>query len=141
MLCEIKDLKDYKANPYLEDITNPKHRKTITKLRTSSHSLASETGNYYNDNNDPKNFLCKMCNSNENESVEHFLIKCPNPKLTHYKTKIHRHITQRHSLPPSTKINADLIFQNLDNTIARHVHFMYTDRINLMQDNNYPTPK
>ena len=134
MLCEVKDIKDYKVRPYLNDITDPKHRKTITRLRTASHSLASETGYYYNNKNDPTNFLCKMCNNKEIETVQHFLFECPNLKLSHYKMKIHQHIIKTHTSPLLNGINTNLVFKTLNNALAKLIHNMYTDRTNFTND-------
>ena len=50
-------------------------RKGIAKLRCSSHTLDIEVGRH---NKKPRSErLCKMCNSNDVETEEHFLFKCP----------------------------------------------------------------
>ena len=49
--------------PYLEIINNKKHRKSLARLRTSSHKLHIETGRYLKI--DAKQRLCEMCQSGE----------------------------------------------------------------------------
>ena len=62
----------YELQPYLVEITNMKQRNTLSKLRTSTHSLKIEIGRH---NNTPKeNRLCNTCNEIEDEC--HFLDNC-----------------------------------------------------------------
>ena len=67
----------YKYQNYLTKIYNPRHRTTITKLRTNTHCLATET-QYYSDTD---NSICKYCKLNTIETPEHFLLQCTNTTL------------------------------------------------------------
>ena len=49
-------------------INDPRHRTTITKLRTHSHCLQTETGNYTKGERDYK---CPNCDSGAIETVTH----------------------------------------------------------------------
>ena len=66
---------------YLDIIEDPRHRITITKLRTHSHCLQTETGNYSKNTDGERNYKCLNCNNNTNESVTHFLLECPWEKI------------------------------------------------------------
>ena len=48
--------------PYIDIVTEKKHRIALTKFRTSSHNLAIETGRYDNSSTDQR--ICKSCNMN-----------------------------------------------------------------------------
>ena len=57
------------------DLKKIEIRKSITKLRSSSHPLEIEKGRH---SNKPRNErLCLVCNLNEVETEKHFLTKCP----------------------------------------------------------------
>ena len=63
---------------YLTEVTNPRHRKAMSKLRLSSHSLEIETGRYTRV--PPEERMCLFCKHKGNNNVEdekHFLLKCP----------------------------------------------------------------
>ena len=61
------------------DIRHFELRKNIAKLRCSSHDLEIEKGRH---KNKPRNErLCLVCDLNEIETEEHFLIKCPTYQL------------------------------------------------------------
>ena len=66
------------------NLPNFKHRKTMTKFRCSDHNLEVERGRH---NKTPREErLCKMCDSGEIETEEHFLTRCnffDNLKLKH----------------------------------------------------------
>ena len=70
----LRGMKDtYSFEPYL-NIQNDQHRKSISRLRLSSHRLAIETGRWQKI---PKeNRLCRYCNLNKIESESHFLFEC-----------------------------------------------------------------
>jgi hypothetical protein len=61
---------------YLDKIKDPRHRTTITKLRTHSHCLQTETGNYTKTIEGERNYKCPNCDSDNNETVAHFLWEC-----------------------------------------------------------------
>ena len=60
--------------PYLNSISNVRHRTALTKLRTSSHVLEIERGRYTVPKTAVYDRLCKTCYQIEDE--EHFLINC-----------------------------------------------------------------
>ena len=60
--------------PYLNAISNVRHRTALTKLRTSSHVLEIERGRYTVPKTAVYDRLCKTCYKIEDE--EHFLINC-----------------------------------------------------------------
>ena len=71
-LSFLKSLKDvYNSEKYLQ-INNFRIRKAITKLRTSSHTLAIEAGRWTNI--ERGNRLCKQCTLHRIEDEIHFLI-------------------------------------------------------------------
>ena len=59
------------------NLTNVKHRKAITRLRISAHNLAIERGRYTYPKTPVEKRLCKVCNTNEVENEQHFLLHCP----------------------------------------------------------------
>ena len=68
---------ELKAERYLSDITNTRHRTALTRLRLSSHNLNIETGRYTEtDPDDRSDRMCTFCKKEE-EDETHFLISCP----------------------------------------------------------------
>ena len=63
----------YNCETYLK-IDNFENRRALTKLRTSNHRLAIETGRWTK--TERENRLCKQCTQNEIEDENHFLFKC-----------------------------------------------------------------
>ena len=64
--------------PYLTEITNPRHRQDMTKLRLSSHRLEIERGRYTK--TPPEERICTYCKFKDINVVEdeaHFLLDCP----------------------------------------------------------------
>ena len=59
---------------YLDCITLPKYRISISKIRASSHDLEIERGRYTRPKIDPDHRLCAFCLEIENE--EHFVTNC-----------------------------------------------------------------
>ena len=59
---------------YLDIIRDANHRKALIYFRTSSHSLAIETGRHCTPKVPVNKRLCKVCKEVENE--EHFLLHC-----------------------------------------------------------------
>ena len=60
---------------YFKNITNKKHRLSLTRFRSSSHDLVIETGRY--NNIELENRKCNQCSMNAVESEYHFLLICP----------------------------------------------------------------
>ena len=61
---------------YLTHIPNQNYRKALARLRTSSHTLKTETGRYTRPKTPPEDRICPHCNSHAVEDEQHFLIKC-----------------------------------------------------------------
>ena len=110
-------------------INDPRHRTTITKLRTHSHCLQTETGNYTKGERDYK---CPNCDSGAIETVTHFLWECPCSKFKGIRSLILQILptkTRDHS--KLTKIILNLDFQSDDRAIQKVyslVHKMYKIR-------------
>jgi len=67
---------DYELEKYL-NVGLPHYLvRSIAKLRTSTHSLAIETGRYTRPRIPPENRLCKLCNRSAVEDEQHFILEC-----------------------------------------------------------------
>ena len=66
---------NYSPSVYLDLTRKNPSRKTLVKLRISSHKLRIETGRYDNIPRDER--LCNLCNCNRIEDETHFLLDCP----------------------------------------------------------------
>ena len=51
----------YKCEDYLRQVTNSRHRITLTKQRLSNHKLATETGRYVRRYKKPEERICPIC--------------------------------------------------------------------------------
>ena len=61
---------------YLDIILIAKYRYALTRLRTSSHRLAIETGRWTKPHSTPRfERHCQLCNTLEDEF--HFMLECP----------------------------------------------------------------
>ena len=60
---------------YLSKPLNPTCKKYIAQFRLSAHKLNIEKGRYTNENR--RNRLCTLCNTNDIEDEFHFILKCP----------------------------------------------------------------
>ena len=60
--------------PYLNSVKELKYRNAISKIRTSSHTLAIERGRYTRPKTPIEQRLCEFCDVIEDE--EHFLVAC-----------------------------------------------------------------
>ena len=72
---------------YLTMVPIADHRKALTRLRTSSHKLAIETGRYCRPKLEPDQRKCTLCQTMEDEV--HFVVKCPryqNERIELYNT-------------------------------------------------------
>ena len=107
---------------YLDYITNKRLRIALTRLRTSSHSLAIEEGRYNNTQID--NRLCK-CQMIVIENEYHFMIVCP----------LYRDIRKKYlnpdycSWPTLNKFENLMLSQskNVQLNIAKYIHFAFID--------------
>jgi superfamily II helicase len=64
---------------YLTILNNFHYKRSICRLRISSHRLQIETGRYRNVPRDER--ICQQCSENEIEDEVHFLIKCSENKV------------------------------------------------------------
>ena len=60
------------------NIKNEKHRKALTRLRISAHTLAIEHGRYTRPIIPPEKRLCTYCPNDKIEDEYHFLLECCN---------------------------------------------------------------
>ena len=87
----------FQFQQYLEILKIQKYRKSICKLRVSSHRLEIETGRWAKPNKIPlKNRLCMICNVLEDEF--HFVLECSLYKDLR-KIYIKRYYWQRPNMP------------------------------------------
>ena len=64
----------FTLEPYLEHIDNIIHRKSVTRIRLSSHPLNIESMRMNTPN--PQDRICHLCNTKEIEDEEHFIMNC-----------------------------------------------------------------
>ena len=90
----------YGMEPYLNNISNFKHRKALTKLRTSTHSLKIESDRHQSVIPDINSRACPICGDVETEI--HFIVKCPlyKPERDHFFNKIGLNNTNLHTHTP-----------------------------------------
>ena len=62
-----------KPSPYLQHVSNRKHRRAMAKLRLSDHNLEIEKGRHTKPKIYLQNRICKMCNLSRVEDEVHFL--------------------------------------------------------------------
>ena len=60
---------------YLLEVTIPCHRRALSRLRCSNHSLLIESGRI--NNIELRNRICPLCHSGEIEDEYHFVLICP----------------------------------------------------------------
>jgi len=68
-------INNYSLSAYLDLTRKNSSRKSLVKLRISSHKLRIETGRYDKIPRDDR--LCSLCNCNKIEDEAHFLLDCP----------------------------------------------------------------
>ena len=76
---KLRTFREYKTEycfeSYLKEVSNPAHRRALTKLRISDHSLEFERGRYKQTYVQPKDRHCSNCAVMEDE--RHFVLTCP----------------------------------------------------------------
>ena len=65
---------NYNFSSYLHIVKDPQIRQIFTRLRLSTHCLQECTGRYSGIVKEER--ICKLCDSNKVESVEHFILHC-----------------------------------------------------------------
>ena len=73
---KFKTIENFKCEDYLCQVTNVRHRITLTKLRLSNHKLAIETGRYVRPYKKPEERICPICKKDVEDEI-HFLTPCP----------------------------------------------------------------
>ena len=73
---KVQKIDNYRCEDYLHQVTNIRHRTTMTKLWLSNHRLAIETGRYMRPYKKPNERICPLCKK-EAEDEKHFLVSCP----------------------------------------------------------------
>lgn len=74
---------DFEREKYLNCIPENKYKIALTRLRTSSHNLAIETGRY--DGTPREMRVCQSCTMNVVEDEYHFSLVCPRYRALHIK--------------------------------------------------------
>ena len=134
---KVKKKDNYSCEEYLHQVTNIRHRTTMTKLRLSNHKLAIETGRYTRPYKKPNERICPLCKK-EAEDEKHFLISCPEYQekqkslfdcvSAEFKIPIGKMSTENIFLlllnPPSNNIE-------LQKIITKHLHECYEIRKNV----------
>jgi hypothetical protein len=67
---------DYRMEPYLIDISDSKVRRSLSRLRLSSHNLHVETGRHCRPKTPLEQRLCLICNDGNVEDEMHFIEVC-----------------------------------------------------------------
>lgn len=104
---------DFMMENYLQAEKNPTYRSAMTRLRISAHTLRIEVGRHHNIK--LKNRTCPVCDTNEIEDEEHFLIRC---KL--YKNE--RNNTFDQILPNCNLSDSEKLVSLLTNKNEKHIH-------------------
>ena len=120
---------------YISIISNPRQRLTITKLRTHTHCLQTETGSYEKNRQDSQRYICKKCDDNKTEDIKHFLFECKWSKLIQIRNNLLNFIQKKcpelYSKPIEIWVSSILEsnFPELENneiqTVYKYVHRMY----------------
>ena len=64
----------FRMEPYLNEVKNPRYRNAIAKLRASSHTLEIERGRHTKPKTPIEERLCKHCKVIDDE--KHFVLHC-----------------------------------------------------------------
>ena len=103
----------FQFQQYLEILKIQKYRKSICKLRVSSHRLEIETGRWTKPNKIPlENRLCMICNVLEDEF--HFVLECSLYKDLR-KTYIKRYYWLRPNMPRFIELISSENFRTIKN--------------------------
>ena len=78
--------KNHGFEPYLYLLQNKKHRKALTRLRTSSHFLPIEKGRHSNTKEQER--FCKLCDDQAIGTEMHVLVHCRNITLSRWRREM-----------------------------------------------------
>ena len=131
----IKTIDNYRYEDHLHQVTNIRHRTTMTKLRLSNHRLAIETRRYMRPYKKPNGRICPLCKK-EAKDEKDLLVSCPDYQekrkslfeclYKEFKIPIVKMSTENIFLllltppPPPPSNNVDL-----KKLIAQHIHDCY----------------
>ena len=107
----------FRAELYLNAITNYKVRVSLTRLRITAHNLAIETGRY--DGRERQERICNKCDLNEVEDEYHFVMKC-----TLYRDFRHIYINEYFIVNPSIDKFVALLSSTNKNVIQQLGRFV-----------------
>ena len=103
------------------DMENFQWRKSISRIKCSSHILQIEKGRHLNQPRGER--LCKLCDLDEIETEEHVLLKC-----TFYDT-----LRNRYDM--NTNTDTDILFNNTpNNTMGRFLTDVFTIRKEILEN-------
>ena len=121
----------FRCEDYLHQVTNIRHRTTMTKLRLSNHRLAIETGRYMRPYKKPNERICPLCK-------RHFLISCS--VYQEKRKSLFECLSKKFKLP-IVKMSTENLFllllnppsnnAELQKIIAKHMHDCYEIRKNV----------
>ena len=119
---------------YLDQIPNADHRKTLTRLRVSSHNLRIETGRWQK--NTPMQRTCKFCTNSLIEDEAHFLLNCSlyNDLRIKLMSRV-RDICPNYDNLPTDSARLVFLMNSLDhvaNIVAQYRHSAYIRRAEQM---------
>ena len=87
--------KQYCIEPYLMKLVSSKYRATLARFRTSSHSLAIETGRHTSPYTPKEKRICQYCTLNQIDDEVHMLINC----TLHIKERAELYASLEHYFP------------------------------------------
>ena len=124
----------YNMEPYLYHVDNYKHRRSLTKLRTSTHTLKIETDRHKKDKPDVIDRKCHHCNITEDEV--HFMISCP--LYFTERTTLFHNLGIDHLLGQYSPVDVFICIINMTNQchlkeIARYVHVCFEKRKKILE--------
>ena len=131
--------KHYQFEDYLNVITNPAHRISVTRLRLGAHALRIQTGKYENKGASipVEERTCLICNRNRIEDEQHFLMYCQ--EYDDIRHELHSVISKTDSfftnLTDEDKIKYLLTLDNENNPkiIGKYIHLMFQKREEILK--------
>ena len=102
---------------YLLDVTIPCHRRALSRLRCSNHSLHIESGRF--NNIDVNNRICQLCDTDEIEDEYHFVLVCP------LFIDIRNHLPQQYTVNSSRDKFHSLMSSDKTTTIKSLAFYVY----------------
>jgi hypothetical protein len=102
---------------YLLEVTIPCHRRALSRLRCSNHSLIIESGRYHNIDVDDR--ICQLCDTDEIEDEYHFVLVCP------LFIDIRNHLPQQYTVNSSRDKFYSLMSSNKSSTIKSLAFYVY----------------